>query len=176
MKIVDLSQSLYDGMSVYPGDPEVQINQIHSLEKQGWQLRYLKFSSHVGTHADAFAHMDRKGKTIDNIPLERFIGTTQIVTVHSPFPRGIGLAFREGTLATSLFEKIKAANPLFVVVGNQAELEVELERKLLQSGILTITDLINMNALPSDVPFTFYGVPLKIKDGDGSPIRAFAIL
>lgn len=176
MKIIDLSQSLYDGMQVYPGDPEVHIKQVHSLDKEGWRLRYLQFSSHIGSHADAFAHMDEKGETIDKIPIDKYIGKTVIVNVDGPFSKNMGLAFREGKLGLSLFEKIIAADPLFVVIGDKAEFDVELERKLLQSGILTITDLVNMEELPTDKPFMFYGVPLKIKDGDGSPIRAFAVV
>ena len=39
-------------MTVFPGDPEVKIEQIHSLEKEGWRLRYLQFSSHIGTHVE----------------------------------------------------------------------------------------------------------------------------
>ncbi len=39
MRIVDLSQSLYDKMPVYPGDPEVSIQEIHKLDKEGWNLR-----------------------------------------------------------------------------------------------------------------------------------------
>lgn len=176
MKIIDLSQPLFDGMDVYPGDPEVHIKQIHNLDKEGWRLRYLQMSTHIGTHADAFAHMDEKGETIDNIPLEKYIGKTVLVDINSEFLKNLGLAFKEGKLDLSLFEKLKNANPSFVIVGNRAELEVELERKLLQSGILTITDLVNMNELPKNKEFMFYGVPLKIKDGDGSPIRAFAII
>lgn len=133
-------------------------------------------STHIGTHADAFAHMGETGETIDNIPINRFIGMAQIVTPQSVFPINIGLAFREGKLSLDLFAKITAAKLTFVIVGDTAEFEVELERKLLQTGILTITDLVNMDQLPADKPFMFYGVPLKIKDGDGSPIRAFAIL
>lgn len=176
MKIIDLSKSLYDGMSVYPGDPEVNIKQIHNLKKEGWRLRYLQFSSHVGTHADAFSHMDGNGRTIDNIPLEKYIGKTVLIDVNQEFPKDMGLAFREGNLSLDLFDKIKSANPLFVVVGNKAELDVELERKLLQSGILTITDLVNMDKLPKNTEFMLYAVPLKIQDGDGSPVRAFAVL
>jgi len=63
-----------------------------------------------------------------------------------------------------------------VVVGNEAELTVQMERKLLRHGIITFTDLVNLNKLPVGEDFTFYGVPLKIKGGDGSPIRAFAIV
>lgn len=176
MKIIDLSQTLHDGMDVYSGDPEVHIKQIHTLDKEGWRLLYLQFSSHVGTHADAFSHMDRDGETIDDMPIERFIGKTVIVSVDQQFPKNVVLAFREGKLTVRLFEKLKKARPRFIVVGNTAELEIELERKLLQEGILTITDLVNMDQLPHDKPFIFYGVPLKIKDGDGSPIRAFAVL
>lgn len=176
MQIIDLSHTLSDKMDVYPGDPEVNIKQIHSLDKEGWRLRYLQLSSHAGTHADAFAHMDQNGETIDNIPIEKYIGKTVLVDIDSDFPKNIGLAFKSGKLDLNILDKLKNADPLFVVVGDKAELEVELERKLLQSGILTITDLVNMDKLPTNKEFMFYGVPLKIKDGDGSPIRAFAIL
>lgn len=176
MKVVDLSQPLFDKMPVYPGHPEVSIKQIHNLDKEGWRLRYLQMSTHIGTHADAFAHMDEKGETIDNIPLEKYIGKAVLIDKDADFPKNVGLSFKEGKLDLGLFEKLKEAKPLFVVVGNTAELEVELERKLLQSGILTITDLVNMDKLPENKEFMFCGVPLKIKDGDGSPIRAFAVL
>lgn len=175
MTIIDLSQPLFDHMPVYPGDPEVHIEQIHKLDKEGWRLRYLQMSTHIGTHADAFAHMDEKGVTIDNIPIDRFIGETMLVEIEGDFPVGMGLAFRSGNMDLTLFDKLMAAKPRFVVVGDKAEFDVELERKLLQSGVLTITDLVNMDKLPTDKPFMFYAIPLKIKDGDGSPVRAFGI-
>lgn len=176
MKIIDLSQTLKDNMDVYPGDPEVHIKQIHELDKEGWRLRYLQMSSHIGTHADAFSHMDMVGETIDNIPIDRYIGETVVVSADDNFPVGVGLAFKEGKLGLSLFNKIVQSKPKFVVVGNMAKLEVELERKLLQSKIITITDLIEMDKLPTNKSFMFYAVPLKIQDGDGSPVRAFAMI
>src|SRR3989344_1663275 len=114
-------------MDVYPGDPEVNIKQIHSLDKEGWNLRYLQFSSHAGTHSDAFSHMDENGRTIDDIPIERFIGKTVVVKTGGKFPTGVGLAFSEGKMDLNLFEKIKGSGPLFVIVGKTAELSVELE-------------------------------------------------
>ncbi|OGM29949.1 hypothetical protein A2630_03875 [Candidatus Woesebacteria bacterium RIFCSPHIGHO2_01_FULL_44_10] len=176
MKIVDLSQSLYSGMDVYPGDPEVKIEQVHSLDKEGWRLRYLQFSTHIGTHADAFSHMDKSGATIDKMSIDKFIGKTVLVYPVETFPKGVGLAFRSGMLGLDIFQKIIDAKPLFVVAGDKSDFELELERKLLQAGILTMAGLINMEKLPRGKPFMFYGVPLKIKDGDGSPIRAFAVL
>jgi kynurenine formamidase len=176
MKIVDLSQPLYDGMEVYPGDPEVHIKQIHNLDKEGWRLKYLQFSTHIGTHADALSHMSDKGKTIDSMPIDKFIGKTVLVKTTDKFPKGVGLAFRDEMLGLDLFEKIKNAQPRFVVVGDKCDFKLEMERKLLTSGILTMAGLVNMDKLPKNKPFMFYGVPLKIKDGDGSPIRAFAVL
>src|SRR3989344_8880516 len=106
MKIIDLSQTLKDDMDVYPGDPEVHIKQVHSLDKEGWRLRYLQLSSHIGTHADAFSHMDENGDTVDNIPIEKYIGETTIVTIGQDFPKNKGLAFKEGKLTLSLFDKL----------------------------------------------------------------------
>lgn len=176
MKIIDLAQPLYNGMSVYPGDPEVKIEQIHTLDKEGWRLRYLQFSTHIGTHADALSHMDKSGKTIDKIPISKFIGKTVLVRPSDTFPKGLGLAFRNNMLSLDIFKKIVDSKPLFVVVGDKCDFELEMERKLLQAGILTMAGLVNMSKLPRNKPFMFYGVPLKIKDGDGSPIRAFAVL
>ena len=176
MEVIDLSQTLITGMKVYPSDPEVKIKQVHHLKKEGWRLQKLSLSSHTGTHVDAFAHMDENGETIDNVPLNNFFGRARIVETFDDFPTNIGLVFKSGKLDTTLFQKIKLAKPSFVVVGDHAELKVELERRLLKERILTFTDLINLNQLPMNKTFKFFGVPLKIKDGDGSPIRAFAIV
>lgn len=176
MKIIDLSQTLENNMPVYPGDPECKIEDIHKLEKEGWRLKYLQFSSHVGTHVDAPAHMNEIGETLDNLPLDSFFGETIMVKTTDSFPKNIGLAFSEGQIDIEVVNKLKSAKPKFVVVGNKAVLDVEAERQLLKFGIITITDLINTEQLPYKQIFSFYAIPLKIKDGDGSPVRAFAIL
>ena len=120
--------------------------------------------------------MDKSGKTIDDMPIDRFIGETLLVEVWDGFQQNIGLAFSEGHINTLVVEKIKASNPKFVVVGSNALFDIEAERHLLQAGIITITDLVNMEELPKNKPFILYAVPLKIKDGDGSPVRAFAVV
>jgi|SRR3989338_7321167 len=166
MKIVDLSQILENGMPVFPGDPKVKIEEIHTLEKEGWRLKYLQLSSHIGTHADAPYHMDKNGDSLDNLPIDRFIGETMLVSIDDEFSTAVGLAFSEGIIDEKVVERLKAAKPKFVVVGSDATLDIEPERQLLRAEIITITDLVNMDRLPKNKPFMFYGVPLKIKDGD----------
>jgi len=166
MKIIDLSPPLYDGMPVYPGDPEVEIKQVHTLEKEGWRLRTLSMPGHIGAHVDAFSHMDPQGKTLSQMPLERFFGQAQVVKSGEKYPQNIGLVFATGgELDMDQLNPIQNAKAPFVVVGNgsknSSSLSVELERQLLKSGIVTFTDLINLGKLPSDKSFMFNGLPQK---------------
>lgn len=57
--------------------------------------------------------------------------------------------------------------------GNITE---DLERELLGSGIITYTRLINLELIPKEKTFIFYGLPLRIKSGDGSPVRVIAVI
>ncbi len=176
MKVIDLSVPLFTGMPVYPGDPEVKIEQIHSLAKEGWRLRMLHIPSHIGAHVDAFSHMNEKGLTLDKIPLTRFFGETEIVKVGGTYPHGKGLMFVEGKMVLGEVKRIIKAKPNFVAVGADCEFSVEVERELLTQGVVTITDLVNTDKLPRNKSFMFYALPLNIKDGDGSPVRAVAMV
>lgn len=170
MRVIDLSATIEQGMKIYPNDPEVQIEVVHTHEQNGWELRKLSLGSHTGTHVDSFSHMVSHGKSLDQLPISRFFGEAVIVDIHRQFPRQIGLFFIEH-IGLELAERIIDAEPRFVG-GN---IDEALQRALLQAGIITYTDLINLEEIPIGKPFTFYGLPLKIKDGDGSPIRAIAI-
>ena len=50
------------------------------------------------------------------------------------------------------------------------------ERALLGHGVVTYTGLMNLDQIPRGLEFTFFGLPLKIRGGDGSPVRAIALL
>lgn len=51
-----------------------------------------------------------------------------------------------------------------------------MERALLAQGIVTYSGLVNLDRLPRGLVFTFIGLPLNILAGDGSPVRAVALL
>lgn len=171
MKVIDLSMPLYTGMNVFPGDPDVRIDIIHTHEKNGWELRELNFGTHTGTHVDAFSHMHKGMVTLDEIPLERFFGEAQVVELLKEWPYEIGLFFRE-EIGTEYLERILHVKPKFVGGG----ITEELERQLLKKGVITYTNLVNLEKIPPHMTFTFYGFPLNIQNGDGSPVRAIAIL
>lgn len=171
MKVVDLSIPLYTGMDVFPGDPEVKINVVQTYEIDTWQLRHLSMGSHTGTHVDAYSHMHKGKGTLDEIPIERFLGKAQVVELYQEWPREVGLFFIE-EIGIEELNRIVDVNPGFVG-GNITE---DLERALLGREIITYTRLVNLELIPKGKTFMFYGLPLRIKSGDGSPVRAIAIV
>ena len=68
----DLSHPIADGMPVYPGDPPVDVEQLATIEADGYRQTALRIDSHSGTHIDAPAHMIADGRQIDEFPIETF--------------------------------------------------------------------------------------------------------
>ncbi|MGO4937969.1 cyclase family protein [Fundicoccus sp. Sow4_H7] len=172
MKIIDLTKKIYTNMPVYPADPEVKFEKHVDFDTHSWQVHRMEMGSHTGTHVDAFSHMHEGAPSIDAISLDHFIGSAQLVDVDDAvFPIGIGLLF-DAFVDLPVLERIVAAKPLFVA----GDLSVALERELLGMGIVTYTDLVNLDQLPKGEKFLFVGLPLALVGLDGSPVRAVAIL
>jgi len=80
--IVDFSMPLYEGMPKFPGElvPEyrLEFTAMHS-ESVHKALGKFTTSTHNGTHIDAPLHWVKGGKTIDSLPLEKFVGYAAIV-------------------------------------------------------------------------------------------------
>jgi kynurenine formamidase len=159
-------------MNIYPGDPEVVVERTRSIETDGWEVRALVLGTHTGTHVDAFSHVTAGRLSIDDIPLDRFYGPARRVSSSDNLPYGIGLLMDFSPGETDIDTIIQAC-PLFVGCN---QLRIEVERPLLDVGIVTYDGLVNIDRLPADRPFQFYGFPLKIAGGDGSPVRAVALI
>ncbi len=75
----DLTRTLRTGIAVYPGTPFPVIEQVYTVEKDGFCETALQFQSHVGTHIDAPSHMVRGGISLDRYPTKRFFGNGFVV-------------------------------------------------------------------------------------------------
>jgi len=80
MKIIDLTTEIYDGMPVYPGDPDVRIEEVYNLDRDGYNVSKIQINDHVGTHVETQYHLI-KGKKLQDEPLDRFIGTAAIIDI-----------------------------------------------------------------------------------------------
>ena len=78
---IDLSVVVNEQTPVYPGDPATRIAPAGILEKNGYCDYFISVGTHVGTHIDAPMHMLENGKSLDQIPLEQFIGNGKLVNV-----------------------------------------------------------------------------------------------
>ncbi len=77
---IDISAPLRSGMTVWPGDAPVVVEQVESIELGGtYNLTRLAMSAHAGTHMDAPRHFLRDGAGIDSMPLELMAGPARVV-------------------------------------------------------------------------------------------------
>ena len=83
MPVIDLTYPITAGMPVYPGSPAPEIHPIARFEKNGYRENRLNLCSHTGTHMDAPHHLLHKGKTLDQYPVERFVGPGYCIDVSS---------------------------------------------------------------------------------------------
>jgi len=79
MKIYDVSLPIKNDMLVWPGDPQVSIEQKTSVAKHGVRLSMFSFSSHTGTHVDAPNHFVKNGIGVDKIPPEKLFGECEVI-------------------------------------------------------------------------------------------------
>ncbi len=174
MKIIDLSLPLYTGMPVYPGDPETSIEIIQTIENDDWNMRRIEISSHDGTHLNVPIHGVENGKNLDDYKLNDFMGESVLYESYKDIQPGIGVIFNSHDIDEAITQKIIEIRPKFVGLSSKYEFNIVLERKLLEAGIISFERIHNTDQLPKN--FFFHGAPLNIKSGDGSPIRAYAIV
>ncbi len=174
MQIIDLTLPLYTGMPVFPGNPEVSIELVSTFETNGWNMRRIQMNGHDGTHVNAPIHGTKDGKNLDDYSLEQFQGPARIYNPSVPISPDEGIIFRDQDIDQRLAEQIKATRPLFVGLSSNFEVDIDIEKDFLREDIILFEKLANLDQLPDQ--FHFYGMPLKIKGGDGSPVRAFAVV
>lgn len=205
MKIYDISLTISEGMAVYKDNPrkKPRITFTRTIKDCPNELR-IDMDSHTGTHADAPYHMINEGKKIDKINLDSFIGDCIIIDftkaknkitdkdfikknikikknyivllktknkVEDKFD--FNFVYLDKTGAKYLAnKKVKAVGiDNLGIERNQPEHDTHII--LLQKNIPIIEGL-DLSKIKEGRYF-FIGLPLKIKEGDASPIRAVLI-
>ena len=80
-EIIDLSMEIYEGLVGTISEVKImqemtrQWSGRHFKEPcKGWESRNIIISEHCGTHVDAPMHFVPNGTTIENVPLDKFMG------------------------------------------------------------------------------------------------------
>ncbi|MCI0538437.1 MAG: cyclase family protein [Verrucomicrobiales bacterium] len=82
-RLVDLTLPLRAGMR------GVEFDVAKTVERDGWNARALHLYSHAGTHMDAQTHFAAGPETIDQIPLERCLGSAWVVNLDRIAPKAL---------------------------------------------------------------------------------------
>ena len=207
-KLIDVSIPVGPGMLTWPGDPEMSIERVWDLERgEASNLSLLTMSTHTGTHVDPPVHFVPAGATIDQLPLEVFVGAAVVVDarglsqIDASFLDGAGLpagtprvlfktdwsarwdsdpapTFPEAFTALSLDaarwltdRRVRLVGTDFISVEGMDDPTYPVHRHLLGAGVVVVEGLDLREVKPGTCRFTC--LPLKIRDGDGGPARAF---
>lgn len=227
LEIIDLSQEIYSGMTVFPGLPEVEIT-VHVSHEQ-WDgitdgdvvspaVNRLQMGEHTGTHVDAINHMGRpfRGQSIDTMPLTMFYTEGICLDLsHKGFRELIEINDLERALSAAKLE-IKQGDTVLLYTDhyrrafgtddwdNGPGLSVDAvrwlgEKKIAAFGVESMSpgvrhvsnkdvhricgemrfthyeNMVNLFQLVGRGRFRFIGLPLNIRGGTGSPVRAVAV-
>jgi len=134
-------------------------------------LHYFKQKESI---VNAPIHGVENGKNLDDYPLENFCGRAVIYNPEGQMTSNVGVIFRDRNIDKELAEQLKKVRPRFVGLSSSFEFDVDIQKDLMKADIILYERLYNLHLLPET--FEFYGMPLNIKEGDGSPVRAFAII
>ena len=205
--ILDLTHTLKNGMTVYPDTIPPIFDQGNTIEKDGFAELNITISTHTGTHIDAPSHIISNARSLDDFPVDKFIGKaivvdcSEIKSISLEFLKLIKekieqidfILFYTGwqkkwntanyfdefpTLTKEATEwllkfKLKALGFDTISVDKLTDNKLPNHHLLLQREILIIENMTNLDKLIGN-SFELNCIPLKIKNSDGSPIRAFA--
>lgn len=227
--IIDLSLTIEDNMPAHKlfQRPVYTVHMSHESSKSlglgtpedpmTFQTNFFASLDHVGTHVDAFRHVNPNGSGVDQMPLDMFMGKAVCFDLrHIPDLGDITVKDMEAAeavcgvkvdghivlLCTGFHARHYPTldsvwkNPLLTVEATQWLYErgsrmhgvegpstdkptesVFAQHRLCRDlGVSHWEWLVNLEALIGKGEFEFFGVPLKFKDGSGSPVRAFALL
>jgi arylformamidase len=78
-KLIDVSQEIFPGMTVWPGDPGVELTRESDMESGAHSnTSRLQCGTHTGTHIDAPLHFLPGAAPLDSIPPAALIGPAWI--------------------------------------------------------------------------------------------------
>lgn len=202
MKIYDISTPLSADLPVYPGDPPVAIEPVTRISRGDTaNVSRLTISTHCGTHLDVMRHYSEHGMGVDQVPLALLVGKVLVVELSGVREIGRRELARypvkgEDRVLLRTDNSLLWARPGFheeyahlTAEGARFLLDVgvklvgidylsierfdgdgEVHRLLLGNGVVVLEGL-NLDGVAAG-HYELICLPLKIKDGDGAPVRA----
>ena len=193
MKIIDISQEVFS-CNVYPGDPHPTAEKVVSIDKGDvYNMSTLSMCVHNGTHIDAPYHFLNDGNTVEQIPLEYFVGTCYVTHRDGELTSKDAEEIMQEAIADNAPERILIGGNVTVtaeaakvfaeygikLIGNEGlsigpvDAPMEVHKILLSANVVLLEGIVL-----KDVPTGTYflnAAPLNLAKLDGAPCRAYWI-
>jgi arylformamidase len=109
-RVWDISVKDEPGMHIYPGDPAIEVRRVRAIaEGAAANLTHVALGAHTGTHVDAPAHFIDGAPTLEQIPLDRFVGPATVFDLRGR-PAIDAAALRSCDVATAGIVLLKTDN------------------------------------------------------------------
>ena len=191
MRIYDISQEVLS-CSVYPGDPHPETMALSRMADDAlYNLTAFSMCAHNGTHVDAPFHFIRDGRTIEQLPLEAFVGPCFVVRCSGDLTGEDAQKIVERARLLQCDEKILIAGEAEVTAGaarvfadagvrligvespsvGPIDTPMEVHLLLLRREIVLLEGLV-LRGVPEGRYF-LNAAPLNLEGFDGAPCRAW---
>ncbi|MCA1029857.1 cyclase family protein [Bacillus timonensis] len=222
VKLIDLTQEIYQGMPVFPLHQKTMIFPNISHEESERKIGFpfatnnLIMNEHGPTHSDATYEYDPEGQFIDEMPLEYFYGPAICLDVSHVSPDGYitpldleraldrsGQVLQQGDIVLLYTGHYNRKYGTDEWLTRYAGLNYDGAKWLAEKGVVNIgidapaidnpddpkysghlicreykltntENLCNLDQVAGK-RFLYFGLPLRIRKGTGSPIRAVAV-
>ena len=77
-RVVSLSWEINPEIPLWPGDPQVELEAVASLEAEGYNLRRFAMGEHSGTHINAPRSFFEDGPSIDAYPADSLVSPSSV--------------------------------------------------------------------------------------------------
>ena len=190
MKIYDISQEVFS-CGVYPGDPKPEKQTLCAIsDGELYNLTAFSMCAHNGTHIDAPFHFLHDGKTVEQLPLETFVGDCFVARCQGDLTASDAEEVLE---KAGDAERLLIAGPATVTTGaakvfasgslrllgcegqtvGPEEAPMEVHLILLRRGIALLEGIV-LDGVPEGRYF-LSAAPLNLAGADGAPCRAYLI-
>lgn len=202
-KIIDISPMISEDIAVFPGDTPFRRNEVLNFKKSdNLVLSSINTTVHLGAHTDAPSHYNEKGISIEKVSLDNYIGDCQVIEICEKVERIRPHHFDDSIVAPRVLFKTKSyPNPYewnsdFMAISPElidylAEKKVALvgidtpsvdpanDKELLahnaiyKAGMNIIEGIVLNEVNPGT--YQLIALPLPLKNGDASPVRAILL-
>lgn len=195
MKIYDISQEVFS-CNIYPGDPSPKKNSQLSISNGDvCNLTAFEMCAHNGTHVDAPYHFIDSEETIDQVPLEKFIGYAYVAEHNGDIcredairiireanecdPKAAEMILVKGECTVTAEAAKVFAEAKLKLYGNESQtvgpLDAPMEVHLIMLGAkIVLLEGIVLKEVPVG-SYLLNAAPINLGGCDGAPCRAVLI-